>query len=144
MYLIVRVQGYMNVNSWLMFLQYAACFGVELTVNNVAASYFSDEFNLSTSKAGLVASLFGLMNLFARSLGGIWSGEFAAAGCFVCVIFKVACLHASVILGSATNQHSPAVPRRPVIESTPTIASGTPYHATQERTCSGTPYDTTQ
>lgn len=67
----------MNVNSWLMFLQYAACFGVELTVNNVAASYFSDEFDLSTSKAGLVASLFGLMNLFARSMGGIWSGESA-------------------------------------------------------------------
>ena len=66
----------MNINSWLMFAQYAACFGVELTVNNVAAGYFSDEFGLSTSKAGVVASLFGLMNLFARSLGGIWSGEF--------------------------------------------------------------------
>lgn len=65
----------MNVNSWLMFCQYAACFGVELTVNNVAATYFKDEFDLSTSKAGLVASLFGLMNLFARSLGGFWSGE---------------------------------------------------------------------
>ncbi|CAM9994075.1 unnamed protein product, partial [Scytosiphon promiscuus] len=68
-------KGYMNVNSWLLFLQYAACFGVELTVNNTAANYFSDEFGLSTSKAGLVASLFGLMNLFARSLGGIYSGE---------------------------------------------------------------------
>lgn len=65
----------MNVNSWLMFCQYAACFGVELTMNNVAASYFSDEFGLSTSKAGIVASLFGLMNIFARSLGGMWSGE---------------------------------------------------------------------
>lgn len=66
-------KGYGNINSWVMFLQYAACFGVELTVNNVASSYFSDEFGLSTSKAGIVASLFGLMNLFARSLGGIWS-----------------------------------------------------------------------
>lgn len=65
----------MNVNSWLMFFQYAACFGVELTMNNIAAGYFSDEFGLSTSKAGIVASLFGLMNIFARSLGGIWSGE---------------------------------------------------------------------
>ena len=65
----------MNINSWLMFAQYAACFGVELTVNNVAAGYFSDEFGLSTSRAGMVAALFGLMNLFARSLGGIWSGE---------------------------------------------------------------------
>ncbi|CAM9357705.1 unnamed protein product, partial [Hapterophycus canaliculatus] len=67
--------GCANLNSWLLFLQYAACFGVELTVNNTAANYFSDEFDLSTSKAGLVASLFGLMNVFARSLGGIYSGE---------------------------------------------------------------------
>lgn len=57
-----------------MFVQYAACFGVELTVNNVAATYFSGQFDLSTTKAGMVASLFGLMNLFARSLGGVWSG----------------------------------------------------------------------
>eukprot|EP00904_Undaria_pinnatifida_P005580 jgi/Undpi1/2151/HiC_scaffold_12.g05537.m1 len=66
-------KGYVNVNSWLMFGQYAACFGVELTMNNIAATYFSDEFDLSTSKAGIVASLFGLMNLFARSMGGMWS-----------------------------------------------------------------------
>ena len=72
----VAGQGYVNINSWLLFWQYAACFGVELAVNNVAATYFSDEFNLSTSKAGIVASLFGLVNLFARSLGGIWSGGF--------------------------------------------------------------------
>ena len=58
-----------------MFVQYAACFGVELTVNNTAAGYFSNEFGLSTTKAGMVAALFGLMNLFARSLGGVWSGE---------------------------------------------------------------------
>ena len=68
-------QGALDLNSWLLFLQYAACFGVELTINNVAAKYFAEEFDLSTSRAGLVASLFGLMNLFARSLGGIYSGE---------------------------------------------------------------------
>ncbi|CAN0487653.1 unnamed protein product, partial [Discosporangium mesarthrocarpum] len=56
-----------------MFVQYAACFGVELTINNTAAGYFKSAFGLSTEKAGLVASLFGLMNLFARSLGGIYS-----------------------------------------------------------------------
>ena len=44
-------------------------------MNNIAASYFSDEFDLSTSKAGIVASLFGLMNIFARSMGGVWSGK---------------------------------------------------------------------
>ncbi|CAN0284229.1 unnamed protein product [Discosporangium mesarthrocarpum] len=66
-------KGYLNFNSWVMFVQYAACFGVELTINNTAAGYFTNEFGLSTEKAGLVASLFGLMNLFARSLGGIFS-----------------------------------------------------------------------
>ena len=67
------------MNSWLLFIQYAACFGVELTVNNVAAKYFGKEFGLGTTDAGMVASLFGLMNLFARSIGGIWSGEYQRA-----------------------------------------------------------------
>ena len=84
----------MNVNSWLMFLQYAACFGVELTMNNVAAGYFSDEFGLSTSKAGVVASLFGLMNLFARSLGGIWSGKLPECGtCMYCTAVHCLTIH---------------------------------------------------
>ncbi|CAM9821048.1 unnamed protein product, partial [Chrysoparadoxa australica] len=66
-------QGYTNVNSWLMFIQYATCFGIELTINNVAATYFHDKFGLSTSLSGTIASLFGLMNLFARPCGGMYS-----------------------------------------------------------------------
>lgn len=30
----------MDVNTWLLFIQYACCFGVELTMNNAAALYF--------------------------------------------------------------------------------------------------------
>jgi NNP family nitrate/nitrite transporter-like MFS transporter len=30
----------MNRNTWLLFIQYACCFGVELTMNNAAALYF--------------------------------------------------------------------------------------------------------
>ena len=30
----------MNLNTWLLFIQYACCFGVELTMNNAAALYF--------------------------------------------------------------------------------------------------------
>ncbi len=56
---------------WGLFLAYAACFGVELTINNVAALYFYDRFELSLRLAGIVAGLFGLMNLFARPLGGM-------------------------------------------------------------------------
>ena len=29
-----------DMNTWIMFIQYAACFGVELTMNNAAALYF--------------------------------------------------------------------------------------------------------
>ncbi|HLU11064.1 MAG TPA: MFS transporter, partial [Oceanobacillus sp.] len=58
---------------WALFAIYAGCFGVELTINGTAALYFTDYFELDIATAGLIASLFGLMNLFARSLGGIVS-----------------------------------------------------------------------
>lgn len=70
-----------NWRSWLLFLLYAACFGMELVMNSQLAVYFStdtEEFGLDEGKAGLVASLFGLMNLFARSLGGVFSDILAA------------------------------------------------------------------
>jgi len=63
---------------WALFIVYAACFGVELTINNIAAIYYFDEFGLSLKTAGIIAALFGLMNLFARSLGGYFSDLFAA------------------------------------------------------------------
>ncbi len=56
---------------WLLFVVYGACFGMELTINNVAATYFHDDFGLSLVAAGAIASLSGWMNLFARALGGI-------------------------------------------------------------------------
>jgi NNP family nitrate/nitrite transporter-like MFS transporter len=55
---------------WGLFLIYGACFGVELTINNIAALYYKDYFTLDVKTAGLIAGLFGLMNIFARSLGG--------------------------------------------------------------------------
>jgi NNP family nitrate/nitrite transporter-like MFS transporter len=58
---------------WALALLYGASFGIELTVDNFAALYYTDNFHLSLKMAGLVASLFGMMNLFARALGGIVS-----------------------------------------------------------------------
>ncbi len=58
-----------------LFFIYAACFGIELTLNGTAALYFFDTFGLNVAAAGLAASLFGLMNLFARSLGGLFSDK---------------------------------------------------------------------
>lgn len=66
-------QGAWNFNTWVLFLQYACCFGVELTMNNAAALYFKDEFGQSTESAAAIASIFGWMNLFARGLGGYFS-----------------------------------------------------------------------
>lgn len=62
--------GALNFNTWLLFIQYGCCFGVELTMNNAAALYFKEEFKLSTESAAAIASIFGWMNLFARGLGG--------------------------------------------------------------------------
>ena len=63
---------------WALFVVYGACFGIELTVNNVLALYFLDYFAFFESMsamqavqwAGAAAMLFGLMNVFARTLGG--------------------------------------------------------------------------
>ena len=66
-------QGAWNFNTWVLFLQYACCFGVELTMNNAAALYFKDEFGQTTESAAAIASIFGWMNLFARGLGGYFS-----------------------------------------------------------------------
>ncbi len=65
---------------WALFLVYAACFGVELTINGMAARYFFMEFDLGIKTAGLVAGLFGLMNIFARTLGGFISDRFVRKG----------------------------------------------------------------
>lgn len=58
---------------WVLTLAYAACFGIEITVDNVAALFFIDRFGTSLIVAGAMAGIFGGMNLFARALGGIVS-----------------------------------------------------------------------
>ncbi|MEG8945772.1 MFS transporter [Rosettibacter firmus] len=57
---------------WLLTLAYAASFGIEITFDNVAAIYFVDYFDANLILAGTLASLFGLMNIFARFLGGFY------------------------------------------------------------------------
>ena len=61
---------------WLLFVIYGACFGIELTINGMASLYFQDRFGLDIVLAGVIASLFGLMNIFARTTGGIFSDRF--------------------------------------------------------------------
>lgn len=61
---------------WALFVIYGACFGIELTINNIGALYFADYFGMGLGTAGLIASLFGLMNIFARTLGGVFGDRF--------------------------------------------------------------------
>merc|ERR1712084_164573 len=56
-----------------MIFQYSACFGTELAMNNQLATHFRTYFQMKATNAGALASAFGGMNLFARSLGGIGS-----------------------------------------------------------------------
>ena len=64
-----------DYRTWVLALAYAACFGIEITVDNVAAIYFVDNFKATVIIAGALASIFGFMNLFARALGGIFSDK---------------------------------------------------------------------
>jgi len=66
-----------NYRVWMLFITYGACFGVELFVHNVAASYYVDRFHLDLQSAGMAAGSFGLLALFARALGGIISDRVA-------------------------------------------------------------------
>jgi len=69
---------------WALFVVYAACFGIELTINNVLVIYFLDYFDyfqrmnatIALRTAGLAAGLFGLMNIFARTMGGVFGDAF--------------------------------------------------------------------
>lgn len=65
---------------WVLFVIYGACFGVELIVNSKAALYFADYFGMNIKTAGIIAGLFGLMNIFARSLGGYIGDRFGKMG----------------------------------------------------------------
>jgi NNP family nitrate/nitrite transporter-like MFS transporter len=60
---------------WILFLVYGACFGIEITIDNIATLYFVDHFQLGLKEAGLIAGLFGMMNIFARALGGIFGDK---------------------------------------------------------------------
>jgi NNP family nitrate/nitrite transporter-like MFS transporter len=67
-----------NYRVWMLFITYAACFGVEVFIHNIAAVYYVDHFHLSLKAAGLAAGSFGLLALVARALGG-WLSDKAAA-----------------------------------------------------------------
>jgi MFS transporter, NNP family, nitrate/nitrite transporter len=56
---------------WALCIAYAASFGMEITFDGVAALHFVDTFGADLKTAGLLAGVFGFMNIFARAVGGI-------------------------------------------------------------------------
>jgi MFS transporter, NNP family, nitrate/nitrite transporter len=71
--------GFLNAckdyRVWILFLVYGACFGIEITIDNIATLYFIDHFHLGLKEAGVIAGTFGMMNIFARALGGIFGDK---------------------------------------------------------------------
>jgi len=65
---IVALKDY---RTWILTIAYAACFGVEITVDNFAPIFFMDSFGATLAVAGMAAGIFGWINLFARPMGGI-------------------------------------------------------------------------
>ena len=70
-------QAMVNYRVWMLAMTYGACFGVEIFIHAVAATYFVDRFGLTLTMAGIAAGSFGLLALFARALGGIASDQIA-------------------------------------------------------------------
>jgi len=60
-----------DYRTWILTIAYAACFGVEITVDNFAPIFFTDSFGATIAVAGMVAGIFGWINIFARPLGGV-------------------------------------------------------------------------
>lgn len=62
--------------TWMLHLCYAFSFGVELIVNGNIVSYFVENWAMSQTDAGLFGSVFGLLNICMRTVGGHWSDAF--------------------------------------------------------------------
>lgn len=65
--------GIIDRNTLILLVQYGCCFGVETTINNLATIYFREEFEMPLAAAAATAAVFGIMNIFARGLGGFVS-----------------------------------------------------------------------
>ncbi len=61
---------------WILFVVYAACFGMELTVYGTMDDYLQNTFQLERVTAGNLVLSFALMNIFARTLGGFFGDRF--------------------------------------------------------------------
>ena len=75
--LAVMAEAGRNYRVWLLAACYGASFGVELFVHSIAVTYYVNKFSLPLEQAGYAVGAFGLLALFARALGGIFSDRIA-------------------------------------------------------------------
>lgn len=71
----IFIEALMDIRVWALCLIYGACFGIELTMYNFLTLYYGETFQLDLKSAGLIAALFGIMNIFARTLGGYYGDK---------------------------------------------------------------------
>jgi len=57
----------------IMVAAYACSFGIELAIDNVIGNVYQTKFHLNPSTAAYIGSIFGLLNLFSRLTGGLFS-----------------------------------------------------------------------
>lgn len=70
---LMAIQDY---RVWILFIVYAACFGMELTVYGTMDDYLQNTFQLERITAGNIVLSFALMNIFARTLSGVFGDRF--------------------------------------------------------------------
>ena len=124
---------------WALFVIYGVCFGVELTFNNFAALYFTDNFeyfqHLETGEAatlaGLVAGAYGMMNLFARTCGGMisdrWGRRWGLAGRVKFLFLALFCEGLLLMLFSQTDTLILAIPTLMIFAMFVQMASGATF-----------------
>src|SRR5690606_17472192 len=70
------IEAVKDYRVWLLFIVYAACFGIELTVYGTMDDYLQNTVQLERITAGHIVLSFALLNIFARTLGGDFGDRF--------------------------------------------------------------------
>lgn len=69
-------QAVRDLRLWVLFVIYGICVGLEIVVISFGGLFFIQVYELNLLQAGIIIGWFGLMNIFARSLGGMIGDHF--------------------------------------------------------------------
>eukprot|EP00894_Picocystis_sp_ML_P002704 jgi/Pico_ML_1/53221/g3801.t1 len=77
----VMKNGVLNYRTWCLAITYGFCFGVELTMNNIIAPYFFDQFEMTLEIAGMAeGASYAVVPYVSRRSLGVVSGIVGAGG----------------------------------------------------------------